>query len=123
MDQAKFEKTNKIWIPEFNGPMSLNKKLWFASDKEIDQYIKRAFPKLDPSKTMRMSQIRGQLGDLQMVIPPALVGSKGGPLNIHVVCGDKPEDMGAYIANYTTWKNTYGFPQPQLSNMTHTLPK
>ncbi|KAB8233201.1 hypothetical protein ETB97_011031 [Aspergillus alliaceus] len=87
-DKAALDKTAKAWIPRAD---------WFKKDKVIDAYIKQH--KVDPAKTLRLSEIDGSQDHvLQMAIPPGLLGAKKGdrgPLDISVECVRPPTTLPA----------------------------
>ncbi|KAM0323973.1 hypothetical protein ACHAQA_008555 [Verticillium albo-atrum] len=103
-DSAALDKVNKARIPEKHA----GKKLWFAGDKAIDDYIKAVIPKSDPKKTIRISKIDGTQSDLQMVIPPGLLNSNKGGLGITASCKKTLAELPTTVVNFGSWKKVFG---------------
>ncbi|KAM0275039.1 hypothetical protein ACHAQH_007600 [Verticillium albo-atrum] len=103
-DSAALDKVNKARIPQ----NYLGKRLWFAGDKAIDDYIKAVVSKGDPRKTIRISKIDGTANDLQMVIPPGLLNSNKGGLGITASCKATLAEMPQTVVNLGSWKKLFG---------------
>ncbi|KFY97101.1 hypothetical protein V500_02202 [Pseudogymnoascus sp. VKM F-4518 (FW-2643)] len=84
-DSTKWRNAHKLWIPEKS---EFDKKTLWYQQANIDQYIQHY--KLVPASTIRFSPITGKPGAMQMVIPPALLGSS--PLGLTVHCEVTPTD-------------------------------
>lgn len=90
----------KAWVPRTQ---------WFKKGDVIDAYIKSLDASWDPAKTLRMSIIDGSVEKkLQMVIPPALLNSNGGKLNIKTICDQDKTKLPNAPADYSTWLNVKG---------------
>ncbi|KAF9535254.1 hypothetical protein CPB83DRAFT_841469 [Crepidotus variabilis] len=85
--------------------------MWFKGDQVVDDYIVNHLESTwDPKKTLRMSIINGkQWGNVQLVIPPGLLNSKGGGMGLAASCKKKLGDLPGAVVNYGDWQiNTKG---------------
>ncbi|KAE8366756.1 hypothetical protein BDV27DRAFT_155646 [Aspergillus caelatus] len=104
-NKAKLDAISKAWIPENE---------WFdgKGEKKIEAYLKQLH--VDPKQTLRLSKIKG-FNELQMLIPPALIGKKKndrGPLDIYAKCAKTPGTGPAPPAvDYAHWTKVVGQPQ------------
>lgn len=101
-DSDAVDRVSKAWVPkQYN-----DKELWFKSDAVIDAYIKDLEGSWDPSKTIRMSIIDGKRwNDVQLVIPPALLNSNGGGMDITASCKKNINDIPSARVDYDDWKD------------------
>lgn len=103
-NKAKLDAISKAWIPENE---------WFdktKGEKKIEAYLKQLH--VDPKQTLRLAKIKG-VNELQMLIPPALIGGKKkddrGPLDIYAKCTEKPGTGPAPPAvDYAHWTHVVG---------------
>lgn len=95
-------RVSKAWVPKkYHG-----KELWFKSDAIIDDYIKELESSWNPAKTLRMSIIYGKSrDDVQLIIPPGLLNSNGGGMDITASCKKNIEDIPSQRVKYDDWKN------------------
>ncbi|KAM3549364.1 hypothetical protein MY1884_008772 [Beauveria asiatica] len=97
-DEEEFRKVAKVILPD--------ESLSDMSYEDIDEYIKSQDSSWDTLKTIRISHIPkygdGQVS--QMLIPQALLNSRGGSLQIQVDC----EDAQGPTVEYGQWENTKG---------------
>lgn len=101
-DSAALKRVSKAWVPKTYD----DKPLWFKSDAIIDAYIHDLESSWDPAKTIRMSIIDGKgWDDVQMVVPPALLNSNGGGLDITASCKENINDIPGERVNYDDWDN------------------
>lgn len=93
---------SKAWVPKkYHG-----KELWFKSDAIIDNYIKELESSWNPAKTLRMSIIYGKSwDDVQLIIPPGLLNSNGGGMDITASCKKNIEDILFQRVKYDDWQN------------------
>lgn len=78
--------------------------LWWTEGSQRDDYIK-AFPyNFDPAKSLLMSWVQDKGNQVQLLIPPALIGDAG--LAMTAVCkatiAELPDNGGI---NYDDWQN------------------
>jgi hypothetical protein len=90
-----------------------------ATHEDIDKYIQNLDKSWDPAHTVRISHIPkyGLAGDvLQMVIPKALLNSRGGGLDIKAECKDGHGGRGPTV-DYGQWEDAKGAKLKRLSGM------
>ncbi|KAI1460602.1 hypothetical protein F4805DRAFT_369146 [Annulohypoxylon moriforme] len=114
-DSSAWNLVNKAWVPETADDGCT--PLWYEiGQPNRDAYLKEiGGPGFTTSNTVLISQIQG-FEKLQILIPPSLMGKKGG-LNIQVQCALKTNkqginDISVYgEADWYSWTNVKGAPQ------------
>ncbi|KAE8143867.1 hypothetical protein BDV38DRAFT_276936 [Aspergillus pseudotamarii] len=105
--KTKLDAISKAWIPENE---------WSGKgdhEKRIEGYLKQHH--VDPKRTLRLAKIKGS-NELQMLIPPALIGGKKkddrGELDIYAKCTATPGTGPAPPrVDYASWTHVVGQPQ------------